>query len=245
MGAEVQVTSKGGKLTENSSSANVEAFLREVARTPIRKPDARRGRLVFALDATASRQPTWDRACEIQGSMFEEAASLGGLEIQLVYYRGFRELRSEPWLSDGHRLARQMSAVICLAGQTQIIRVLRHTLAENRSTKVDALVFVGDCMEEDEDQLCAVAGELGLRGVPVFVFHEGGNAVAARAFRQVATVTRGAYCAFDAGSAGQLRDLLSAVAVFAAGGRRALQDFGEHRGGLALRLTHLLREPED
>ena len=48
-----------------------------------------RARLIFAMDATASREPTWDRACQVQGQMFLETAALGGLEVQLVYYRGF------------------------------------------------------------------------------------------------------------------------------------------------------------
>ena len=75
-------------------------------------------------------------------------------------------------------------------------------------------------------------------GVPVFVFHEGDDALAHRAFQQIAKLSGGACCRFDAGSAQQLRDLLSAVAVFAAGGRAALEDFGKRRGGQVLRLSY-------
>jgi hypothetical protein len=130
-----------------------------------------------------------------------------------------------------------MSDVRCAGGMTQIERVLEHTLAETRRQKVDALVFVGDCMEEDIDRLCHLAGELGILGVPVFCFHEGNDAAAERTFREVARLSGGAYCSFDASSAQQLRDLLSAVAVYAAGGRKALEDFGQRQGGAALRLT--------
>jgi hypothetical protein len=131
-----------------------------------------------------------------------------------------------------------MSSVFCLGGQTQIGRVLEHALTETRRTKVDALVFVGDCMEEDADALCHSAGELGLLGVPVFVFHEGGEPLARRTFEQVARLSRGAYCPFDANSARQLKDLLSAVAVYAAGGHRALEDYGRRGGSQdVLRLT--------
>ena len=77
-------------------------------------------------------------------------------------------------------------------------------------------------------------------GVPAFVFHEGDEAIAQRAFAEIARLTRGAYCSFDAGSAGQVRDLLSAVAVYAAGGRKALQDFSAHRGEAVRRLTRQL-----
>jgi hypothetical protein len=42
-------------------------------------------RLIFALDATASREPTWDSACRIQGEIFEATAAIGGLDLQLAY----------------------------------------------------------------------------------------------------------------------------------------------------------------
>jgi hypothetical protein len=115
--------------------------------------------------------------------------------------------------------------------------VLRHAIDETKRKKVDAVVFVGDCVEEDIDELSHLAGELGLLGVPVFIFHEGSEPVAARVFPQIARLTNGAYCSFDAQSAQQLRDLLSAVAVYAAGGRRALEDFGKRTGGAVLRIA--------
>jgi hypothetical protein len=119
--------------------------------------------------------------------------------------------------------------------------VLHHAMKETKRQPVDALVFVGDCMEEDVDKLCHQAGELGLLGVRAFMFHEGGEPVARRAFEQIAQLTGGAYCPFDAGSAQQLKELLSAVAVYAAGGRRALEDMGAKRGGAALLITHQLK----
>ncbi|HLB81318.1 MAG TPA: VWA domain-containing protein [Dongiaceae bacterium] len=227
------------KLPDKSSGAAVDAFLRKVAATPTPRPAGRRGRLIFALDATASREPTWDRACHIQAEMFAETAALGGLDIQLVYYRGFGEFHAAPWLGDSAELLKRMTGVFCLGGRTQIAEVLRHTIAESKRERVNALVFVGDCMEEDIDALCHLAGELGLLGVPAFLFHEGGDPVAAKAFRQIARLTNGACCPFDAHSPQQLRDLLRAVAVYAAGGRAALEDFGRRTGGAAARaLTH-------
>jgi hypothetical protein len=133
-----------------------------------------------------------------------------------------------------------MRSVFCVGGQTQIEQVLRHAAAESKKKKVNALVFVGDCMEEDADRLCQYAGELGLLAVPVFIFHEGYEPRAERTFRQIARLTRGAYCRFDAHSPQQLRDLLSAVAVYAAGGRRALEDLGKSKGGITLQLTQQL-----
>ncbi|WP_119462296.1 VWA domain-containing protein [Rhodospirillaceae bacterium SYSU D60014] len=231
------------KLPSTASSNEIDQFLRKLAATPAapRRAD-RRGRLIFAMDATASREPTWDRACHIQGQMFKETAALGGLDIQLAYYRGFGEFKAEPWLNNAADLLKRMTGVFCLGGQTQIAKVLRHTVAETKKQKVNALVFVGDCMEEDVDKLCHFAGELGVLGVPVFLFHEGGEPVAARAFKQIARLTNGAYCSFDSRSAKQLRDLLNAVAIFAAGGRNALEDFSRRTGGAALQITHQLNK---
>jgi hypothetical protein len=228
---------KSDKLPTKSAQADVDAFLAKVASTPATKASGARGRLIFAMDATASREPSWDRACQIQSEMFLETNALGGLDIQLCYYRGFKEFHSTPWLGNSADLLAQMQSVRCAGGMTQIERVLKHTVAEARRQKVNALVFVGDCMEENIDHLCHIAGELGIVGVPAFLFHEGDDAAAERTFREIARLSGGAYCRFDASSAQQLRDLLSAVAVYAAGGRKALEDFGQRQGGIARRLT--------
>ncbi len=229
------------KLPSKSSQTDVDTFLKKVAAAPAVRPAGERGRLIFAMDATASREPTWDQACHIQGEMFRETAVLGGLEIQLVYYRGFGEFQAGPWVASADVLLRTMTGVRCLAGHTQIGKVLKHAIAETKAKKVDAMVFVGDCLEEDLDRLGQLAGELGLLGVPCFLFHEGRDEIAARAFQQIARLTGGAFCRFDASSPKQLRDLLSAVAVYAAGGRKALADFSARTGGVAARLTHQVK----
>jgi len=222
-------------------SAEVDAFLRDLQRAPPPRPSGGRGRLIFALDATASREPSWDRACRIQGEMFEATAALGGLDVKLVYYRGFNECKASRWMSNAADLHRVMRAVSCLGGETQIERVLAHALAETKRQRVNALVFVGDAMEEEVDRLCQLAGELGLGGVPIFLFHEGDNPIVARAFQQMARLSRGAYLRFDLASADRLKDLLGAVAVYAAGGYRALTAYGEKKGGEVLRLTAQLQ----
>lgn len=226
-----------GRSADNRT--DVDAFLKQVRSMPPPKGagHGRRGRLMFAMDATASRQPTWDRAMQIQSEMFSAAAGLGGLEVQLVFYRGFRECKASPWVADAPELLRRMTAVTCLGGQTQIGRVLSHAVKEARRSKVNAVVFVGDACEEGPDPLCNAAGELGLLGVPVFMFHEGGDPVARRVFEQIAKLSHGAYCHFDAGSAQQLKELLRAVAVYAAGGRTALQHWSKGQSEPVLRLT--------
>ncbi|WP_115935136.1 VWA domain-containing protein [Aestuariispira insulae] len=231
------------KQAPQSSQADVNAFLAKVEKAvpAQRSASDRPGRLIFAMDATASRQPMWDHACHLQADMFRETANIGGLSIQLVYYRGFNECKASRWQQDGKGLARIMSGVTCLGGHTQIGRVLRHGLNANDKGKVDALVFVGDAFEEDIDAVCHDAGQLGLVGIPVFLFQEGRDPVAERAFKQIAKLTGGAWCPFDADSAKQLRDLLSAVAVYASGGRQAMLDFARDRSDLK-QLTQQIRE---
>jgi hypothetical protein len=229
----------GSKLP-TSGQAAVDAFLAKVRAAPQPVPATHRGRLIFALDATLSRQPTWDQATQLQAEMFRETQALGGLDLQLVYYRGFHDFFASPWLAESEALLRHMTGVDCQGGQTQIERVLAHAVDEAKARRIAALVFVGDAFEENADTACRKAGELGILGVPAFVFHEGGGERPAQVFREIARLSKGAYCPFDAGSAKQLRELLSAVAVYAAGGRRALENHARKAGGAALLLTHRL-----
>ncbi len=228
------------QLPASAKNAEVEAFLRKVAAMPAARPAQGRGKLIFAMDATASREPSWDRACKIQGEMFDASAALGGLDVQLVFYRGFNECKASKWLSSAAALHGAMRAVFCMGGETQIARVLRHALNAADAQKIGALVFVGDAMEEKRDELCGLAGQLGLRGVPAFLFHEGHDAAAEGAFKEIARLSHGAYCRFDANSAEELRALLGAVAAYAAGGHRALADYSKAAGGAALLIARQL-----
>jgi hypothetical protein len=208
-----------------SSGAEVADFVRRV-KDLAPTTAAGRGRLVFAMDATMSRQPTWDMALALQAEMFSAVKTIGGLDVQLVFFRGTDECRASRWVSNPDALSALMTKVSCAGGFTQIRKVLSHARSEAQRKPVNALVYVGDCMEEDIDDLCGRAGELALLGVPVFLFQEGHDAKAERAFREIARLTKGAYCRFDAGSSAQLRDLLTAVAAYAAGGRKALAALG-------------------
>ncbi len=197
-----------------------------------------KGRLIFALDATMSRQPTWDMACALQAEMFREAASLGSLDIRLIYYRGFNECRASGWISDSATLARLMGKIDCRGGNTQIGKVLAQVRREAASG-VRAAVFVGDAMEENVDDLCVRAGELGLLKVPVFLFQEGHDAAVEQAFREIARLTGGAWSRFDPGASAQLRELLRAAAAYAAGGRDALLRLSRNDRGAAYLLGQM------
>jgi hypothetical protein len=218
-----------------SSAADVAAFVAHMKAQAATAP-AGHGRLVFAMDATMSRQPTWDLALGLQAEMFGAVKAVGGLDVQLVYFRGAGECRASRWVRDPDQLARLMTSVSCHGGLTQIGKILSHAREETTTARVTALVYVGDCMEEEIDILCGRAGELALLGVPAFLFQEGSDREASTAFAEIARLTRGAHCRFDAGSADQLRALLTAVAVYAAGGRRALERLaGETRQGSGAR----------
>jgi hypothetical protein len=183
------------------------------------KIDPVRGRLIFALDATASRQPTWDKAAQLQAEMFAAVAANGGLDIQLIFFRGNDECTASRWMSDAAALSAIMRRVSCAAGHTQIRKVLNHTRKENARGKVNALVLVSDACEESSGELYSAARELAL---PAFMFQEGGDEHVGRIYAEIARITGGAHCQFDSSAAQRLSDLLKAVAAFAAGGVQAL-----------------------
>lgn len=217
-------TAARSELPSGAPSGQIAEFLaqaRSVTPTP-----GKRGRLIFALDATMSRQPTWDSAIEIQAEMFEEAGKVGGLDIQLLYYRGLNECRASKWVGNASGLAELMSGIQVRGGHTQIGKVIAHARRETQRQRVQAVVFVGDALEEDVDDICAKAGELGLLGVPVFIFQEGLDPRVEAAYREIARLTKGAYARFDQSAVKELAALLRAVAAYAAGGRKALTSRG-------------------
>jgi len=181
-----------------SRPEEIDLFLQQVKSRPTQGGGGARGRLVFGMDATMSRQPTWDAACNLQGQMFAETAAIGGLDVQLIFFRGFNECKASRWASDPRTLSQIMSKVDCRGGHTQIGRVLSHIRKAHKKRQINAAVYVGDAMEEDIDYLCALAGELGLINVPVFMFQEGYDMIAEPAFKEIARLSGGAYCRFDA-----------------------------------------------
>jgi hypothetical protein len=223
-----------------SPRAEIDSFLSRVKELRSAGTPGERGRLIFALDATMSRQPTWDTACKLQAEMFREAGATRGLDIQLVYYRGLAECRASPWVAEPARLGALMSRINCRGGHTQIGKVLNHARRENDSRKIAVLVFIGDAMEESLDALCAAAGELGLRNVKAFMFQEGYDPVCEQAFREVARLTGGAFCRFKPGAADELAELLRAAAAYAAGGMKALADLKARQSNGALKLLEQL-----
>ncbi|MFK7865745.1 MAG: VWA domain-containing protein [Pseudohongiellaceae bacterium] len=229
--------SAAGKLPR-STHQDVQRFLTKVATLP---KTAGGARLIFALDATASRQATWDKASQLQGEMFAAANELGGLQVQLCYFRGFAEFYSSDWDLGPDALLKKMSGIRCEAGTTKLESLLRHALSESKTSKAKCVVFIGDAMEESLDRLAQLSGELGLLNIPLFMFQERSDPIARQAFIEMSRLSGGAYSQFDSGSAEQLKALLKAVAIFAAGGLKALQKFSENSPESVKLLTQQIR----
>lgn len=209
----------------------VRAILGPAAVHPLPPPG-----LIFAMDATASRQPSWDRAIEVQASMFSAMAP--GSKVQLVYFRG-TEFFASRWSRSPHELAAVMRTVTCVGGLTQIGYVLSHCERAAAFGSVSALIYVGDSMEEDSKELAALARKLAHRGVACFMFQEGCDPAAAAAFREIAGLTKGAHCRLGRHSADELKDLLTAAAAYASGGRSKLLELAQHQSAARLLLSQL------
>jgi hypothetical protein len=206
-------------VTTAGQAGTIERFLENAKRVAV--PDTA-ARLIFALDATMSRQPTWDLATHLQAAMFDAVGEVGGLSVQLVYFRGFGECRASRWVADTRALRGLMCRIRCQGGRTQIGRVLRHVRGAATSESLRVMVFVGDAMEESVDDLCAVAGELAILGVKAFMFQEGADRQTEQAFREIARITGGAYERFDSKAPERLAGLLRAAATYARQGTDGL-----------------------
>ena len=209
------------KEISQSKRSDVAKFLAKTR--AIRTVTSRQPRIIFALDATASREATWEQARLLHGELFAAADTIS-LAVQLCFYRGLTEFETSPWSTQSAALLDQMSSVHCLAGPTQINRVLSHALdVSTPINPIRAVIFVGDSCEEAPEPLFTLAGQCSMRNVPVFVFQEGQDPQARAIFSRLANLSGGAYAPFDTESADQLRELLGAVSRFAGGGRKALQ----------------------
>jgi|SRR5262249_49910406 len=203
-----------------SHAKQVEQFLKK------QRPQ---GRIAFVIDATGSRERTWETASQLQAEMLSEAVKLGKgkLELAVIYFRGMDEVSASNWTSDARELQHFMGRIRCEGGYTKYQRAFQRVRQEHQKQPINAVVAIGDMLEEEPPTLYdAVVG----LGVPLFAFQEGNDFQQhdvlrlREAFQELVRLTKGAYHAFDAGSIAQLRELLQAVAHFAAGGLTALED---------------------
>lgn len=247
MGADDDYTKRPNTLERPATKRqDVDRFLERVQSTvPTHSGETThpRGRLLFALDATGSRAPTWERASHLQAHMFQAVEAHGGLDVKVCFYRGYGEFQATRWSASPERVRAALTGIRCRGGLTQIARVLELAEREAAHGTLDAVAFIGDCCEESIDELSHRAGRLGVQGVPVLVFQEGNEPTATRIFAEIARLSGGAHCRFDPGSAETLTELLSGAAVFAAGGARALRDYSQGRGSAVAALSRQLRGP--
>ena len=192
-------------------------------------PTLPRGRLMFALDATASREPTWAIARDLQAKMFREAAPIGRLDcpagllsgrrvpsVEMGVKRGATRATDEPDRLSGRLYADWQGPRACTSRDRES-RQSRHWYSSATPWK------------RTSSTLAAMAGKLGTQGVPIFLFQEGRDAAVRSAFRLLALKSGGAYFEFnpDASRAvEQLSEQLNAVARLAVGDAEALERIG-------------------
>lgn len=174
-------------------------------------------KLLFSMDATQSREATWDIAQDLTRTMFDQMP--GGLKIALAYHGGGRLKEVSEFRTDLEYFKRKVAEVRCDAGQTALCPILEKATQENG---LSALIYIGDAYEEGEYR--TLARDLKLKKVPCFFFLEGNDPAAKRAFSEIAEITGGAVFPFEMTSLGKAKDRLDAIAAFAAGGTQLLKE---------------------
>ena len=171
-------------------------------------------RYIVAFDATGSRSDTWAQAQQIQGELFALMKSVEiELQIRLSHFGG-NAFSALNWSKNAEDLRREMKAVDCESGRTQIGQVLNDAIKQAAQGKIAALFYTGDAMEENHADLCDQAKKLAQCGIPVFMFQEGDDAQTKNTYQEIARITHGAYAPFKAGAFNVLRDLFNvAIAV--------------------------------
>ena len=173
----------------------------------------------FLIDATASREHTWEQAQTIQAKMFKAVSGLKAVSLRLVYF-GDNRLTALGWENNPNSVARHMAAVRCHAGLTQIIEGLQSFINEGPEEKAAAIILIGDCFEENSGQAERAAILLKEKGIKLFSFIEGDDPTAQFVFRRLSEITGGKFARF--GSDLPLSDLCEGVALLASGGEKAL-----------------------
>ena len=176
-------------------------------------------RIGFLIDATASREHTWEQAQTIQAKMFHSASGLTALKLRLVYFGGNR-ITKHGWNDNERGVAAHMAAVRCSAGLTQIIEGLEAFIDEKPENRAGAIILIGDCFEEDSAIAAKTAALLKAKNIKVFSFIEGEDWTAHSVFKNLATITGGKFAKF--GDDLPLDDLCEGVALMTYGGEKAL-----------------------
>lgn len=220
-------------VTAPSTSSAVAKFLTKAQ--AIKRIAKAQTHIVFSLDATASRAPTWQRAQSLHEALFDVASETSGLSLQLCYFKGIASFYASPWVVTAEGLRRELSEVSCEGGITQLRRLLEHCLAQQPdSTSLKAIIFIGDAVEEDPNTLNDLAVRCRLANRPLYIFQEGSDPRAKAIFASMAMLSGGAHIALGENSADQLRQFLQSVIRLATGGRKALESSAHESDKLLL-----------
>jgi hypothetical protein len=176
-------------------------------------------KLLFSMDATASRQPSWDVAQEITLSMFDVMP--GGLKIALAYHSGGHLKAVTDFRADAAYFKDQIAGVQCEAGLTALCEILE---SASEIPALSSLIYIGDCFEERLDTASRLAQKLKTNGVRCFMFLEGDDGEAREAFNTIAEITGGAVFPFEQQSLVRVKEKLDAIAAFSAGGMKLLKE---------------------
>jgi hypothetical protein len=193
---------------------------------------ARRPRLVFAVDATASRQATWDSAKQITDRMFD--AIPGALDVALAVHGADQVHTWTEFGADVARFRAQAAAVRCESGHTRLCELMQRTLDAGG---VKVMSYIGDAFEESPDEAFALADRCKLRGIKLVILADQADAPTLRVFRELADRTGGALLDFRSGELDLMGEVLGAVAALAIGGRKLLES--KRTAGARLLLSHL------
>jgi hypothetical protein len=226
--------------TAATAAASVPATLRSAlshAEPPGETGTPIRPRLVFAVDATASREPAWAAARQVTDALFK--ALPGALDVALAVHGGSRVHTFTPFTNDANTLRDRAAGVTCHAGSTRLLPILAACL---RQQGVRVVVYIGDVFEESVPRGRQLTDAMNAHGAKLIVLHDMADPVARRdaeVFWDLAKRTGGCVLPFDASAPGRLRDRWSAVAVYAVGGEKLLRDRQSDLPGAVALLEHL------
>lgn len=229
------LTKKTGAVTARSSALDKIRSARPAkpqAGTAAAPTPARRPRLVFGVDATASREAMWESAQRITDRMFD--AIPGALDVALAVHGGSEVHTWTEFSADVQRFRAQAAAVRCQAGHTRLCELMQRTLDAGG---VRVMSYIGDAFEEDASEAFALADRFKLRGIKAVILADQANEPTLRVFRELAERTGGALLDFRSGKLDLMGEVLGAVAALAIGGRKLLAE--RRTAGARLLLSHL------
>lgn len=178
----------------------------------------RRPRLVFAVDATASRSATWASAQTITDRMFD--AIPGALDVALEVHGGGNVHTFTGFSADLHEFRKRASRVRCTSGHTRLVDLMQRTLDAGG---VRVMSYIGDAFEESADEAFELADRFKHFGIKAVILADQADVSTMLIFEEIARRTGGAVLDFRSGDLDLMGEVLAGVAALAVGGRGMLE----------------------